>query len=96
MFNLILSAAGNLGNPGMVIIDPQTTTKNSAPLDNLISLTDNVWSDGAPLSFGSVEKLYCVFAIQTGNLPNPAFSIFFICYFLFFFSFRFLFDCFFV
>ena len=63
----------------MVIIEPQTTTKNSAPLDNLTSLTNNVWPDGAPFNLGSVEKLYCVFAIQTGNLPNPAFSIFLIC-----------------
>ena len=38
----MLSAAGTLGRPGIVIIDPQTTTKNSAPLDNLTSLTDNV------------------------------------------------------
>ena len=60
----------------MVIIDPQTTTKNSAPLDNLTSLTDSVWPDGAPFSLRSVEKLYCVFAIQTGNFPNPACSIF--------------------
>ena len=42
LFNLILSAAGTLGSPGMVIIDPQTTTTNSAPLDNLTSLTYNV------------------------------------------------------
>ena len=24
------------------------------------------WFDGAPLRLGSVEKLYCVFAMQTG------------------------------
>ena len=60
LFNLILSAAGTLGRPGIVMIDPQTTTKNSAPLDNLTSLIDSVWPDGAPFNWGSVEKLYCV------------------------------------
>ena len=72
-------AAGILGSPGIVIIEPQTTTKNSAPLDNLTSLIGKVWSDGAPFNLGSVEKLYWVFAIQTGKPPNPACSIFFIC-----------------
>ena len=57
---------------------PQITTTNPAPLDNLISLTGKTCPDGAPFSFGSVEKLYCVFAIHTGNLPNPDFSIIFI------------------
>ena len=38
IFNLILSAAGTLGSPGIVIMEPQITTTNSAPLDNLISL----------------------------------------------------------
>ena len=74
-----MSADGTLGSPGIVIIDPQTTTTNSAPLDNLTSLIDNVWPDGAPFNLESVEKLYWVFAIQTGNFPNPACSIFFIC-----------------
>ena len=67
----------------MVIIEPQTTTMNSAPLDNLTSLTDNVWPEGAPFNLGSVEKLYCVFAIQTGNLPKPACSIFLTCSLIF-------------
>ena len=58
LFNLILSAAGTLGSPGIVIIDPQTTTTNSAPLDNLTSLMDNVCPEGAPFNLGSVEKLY--------------------------------------
>ena len=65
----MLSAAGTLGNPGIVIIDPQTTTTNSAPDDNLTSLIGTSWFDGAPLSFGFVEKLYCVLAIQTGKWP---------------------------
>ena len=67
----------------MVIIEPQTTTMNSAPLDNLTSLTDNVWPEGAPFSLGSVEKLYWVFAIQTGNLPKPVRSIFLTCSLIF-------------
>ena len=28
--------------------DPQTTTKNSAPLDNLTSLIGKIWPEGAP------------------------------------------------
>ena len=79
MFNLILLAAGTFGNPGIVIIDPQTTTTNSAPDDNLTSLICISWFTGAPLSLGSVEKLYCVFAIQTGKCPWPLLSKFFNC-----------------
>ena len=63
------SAAGVLGNPGIVIIDPQITTINSAPEESLTSLIGISWSEGAPLSFGSTEKLYCVYAIQPGNFP---------------------------
>ena len=66
----------------MVIIDPHITTKNSAPVDNLISLIGNMCPEGAPFKLGSVEKLNCVFAIQIGNLPNPAFSIFLIWSFI--------------
>ena len=73
------SAAGTLGSPGIVIIAPQITTTNTAPLDNLISLTGKVCPVGAPFNFGSVEKLYCVFAIHTGNLLNPDFSIIATC-----------------
>jgi len=66
---LIELAAGTFGKPGIVIIDPQTTTTNSAPEDNLTSLIGISWLEGAPLSLGSVEKLYCVFAIHTGKCP---------------------------
>ena len=52
------SAAGILGNPGIVIIAPQTTTINSAPDESLISLIGNACPVGAPLRLGSVEKLY--------------------------------------
>ena len=51
-------AAGTLGSPGIVIIDPQITTINSAPLESLISLMGKTCPDGAPFKLGSVEKLY--------------------------------------
>ena len=51
-------AAGTLGSPGIVIISPQTTTINSAPLESLTSLIGILCLLGAPLSVGSVEKLY--------------------------------------
>ena len=47
-FNFIESAAGTLGNPGIVIIAPQTTTINSAPEESLISLIGKAWPVGAP------------------------------------------------
>ena len=65
------------------MIEPQITTTNPAPLDNLTSLIGKVCPEGAPFNFGSVEKLYCVFAIQTGNFPNPASSIFLTCSLIF-------------
>ena len=49
------------------MIAPQMTTTNSAPLESLTSLMDRACPEGAPFNFGSVEKLYCVLAIQTGN-----------------------------
>ena len=74
-----MSDAGILGNPGIVIISPQTTTINSAPEDNRTSLTGRTWPVGAPFKFGSVEKLYCVLAIQTGSSPYPFSSKSFSC-----------------
>ena len=59
-------ADGTFGRPGMVMISPQTTTMNSAPADRRTSRTFSTWPVGAPLAFGSVEKLYCVLAMQTG------------------------------
>ena len=64
-------AAGTRGNPGIVMISPQTTTKNSAPADSLTSRTGTTWCFGAPNLFGSVVKLYCVLAIHTGKCPKP-------------------------
>ena len=51
-------AAGTRGRPGIVIIDPQITIINSAPLESLISLMGKTWPVGAPFKLGSVEKLY--------------------------------------
>ena len=65
----ILSAAGTFGRPGMVIISPQTMTINSAPAESRTSLIGISWLEGAPLSVGSVENEYCVFATHTGNFP---------------------------
>ena len=66
---MIESAAGTLGSPGIVMMAPHITTINSAPEDNLTSLIGNEWPVGAPFAFGSVEKLYCVFATHIGKFP---------------------------
>ncbi len=58
----------------MVMTSPQMTTMNSAPAERRISRIGTTWLDGAPLRFGSVEKLYWVLAMQTGYLPKPIFS----------------------
>ena len=73
-FNLIEFAAGTLGSPGIVMIAPHMTTINSAPLESRTSLIGIVWFEGAPFKVGSVEKLYCVLAIQIGKSPYPSFS----------------------
>ena len=54
------------------MIAPHITTMNSAPLDSFTSLIGRTCPEGAPFKFGSVEKLYCVLAIQIGSLPNPS------------------------
>ena len=68
------SAEGDFGSPGIVIIFPVSTTINSAPAETLTFLTVTLNPVGAPSSAASSEKLYCVFAIQTGNFENPSFS----------------------
>ena len=67
-------AEGILGRPGMVMISPVRATMNSAPADNRTSRRATLWPVGAFFRFGSVEKDYCVLAMQTGKLPNPAAS----------------------
>ena len=70
----MLLAAGTFGSPGIVMMSPHTTTMNSAPAERRNSRIGIVKAEGAPLAFGSVEKLYCVLAMQTGKLPKPSFS----------------------
>ena len=55
----------------MVMMSPQTATTKPAPADSRTSLTGSVWPVGAPLRFGSEEKLYWVLAMQTGRSPKP-------------------------
>lgn len=63
------SAAGVRGNPGIVIISPQIATTNPAPAANRTSRMGTICPVGAPSAAGSVEKLYWVFAMQTGKWP---------------------------
>ena len=53
-----------LGEPGIVMMSPQTTTTNSAPADNRTSLIGTSCPTGDPISNGSVEKLYWVLAMH--------------------------------
>src|SRR5690349_7900469 len=65
-FTSIALAEGTFGNPGIVMMSPQTITTNSAPAASRTSRTFTTCPDGAPRSCGSVEKEYCVFATQRG------------------------------
>src|SRR5690606_13439862 len=65
-FSRMPAAAGFRGSTGMVMIAPQMTTTNSAPAARRISRMGTTWPFGAPSRFGSVEKLYWVFAMQIG------------------------------
>jgi hypothetical protein len=65
-------AAGTFGSPGIVMMSPQMATMNSAPAESLTSRTCSTWPLGAPSFFGSVLKLYCVLAMQTGRWPKPS------------------------
>lgn len=65
------SAAGDLGRPGIVRISPVRTTIKPAPAEIFTFLIVTVKFSGAPNFVGSSEKLYCVFAIQTGHLSKP-------------------------
>ena len=48
---------------------PQTATTKPAPADKRTSRTGTECPVGAPRKLGSVEKEYCVLAMQTGSLP---------------------------
>ena len=76
----IFSAAGIFGSPGMVMISPSRPTTNPAPAETLTFLTVTVKFYGAPSFDASSEKEYCVFAMQTGQCPNPSFSRLSICF----------------
>ena len=62
-------AAGTRGRPGMVMIAPVTTTRNSAPPETRTSRIGTTWPSGAPLRLGSVDRLNWVLAMHTGKWP---------------------------
>ena len=70
-YTQIVSVAGCLGNQGIVMISPQTATIKPAPALIRTSRTGITCPVGAPRKLGSVEKLYWVFAMQTGRWPYP-------------------------
>ena len=74
----IFSAAGILGNPGIVIIFPANATINPAPFFNCISFICILKRFLHSKFLLSSEKEYCVFAIHIGNLSHFNFSILFI------------------
>ena len=59
---------------GMVMISPQITTTKPAPALSRTSRTGTECPVGAPRRVGSVEKEYCVFAMQIGSFPYPCSS----------------------
>ena len=63
----IASAAGCVGNPGMVMISPQKTTTKPAPELSDTSVTIRVKFLGLPRASSSPESEYWVFAIQIGK-----------------------------
>lgn len=71
----INSADGTFGSPGIVNIFPVNITINPAPV---LKFTSDTWILNGSLHnkfLGSSENEYCVFAIQTGKLEYPNFSI---------------------
>ena len=67
----IISAAGTLGRPGMVMMSPVSATTKPAPAETFTLFTLTRKCSGAPSFVGSSEKLYCVFATQMGRFPKP-------------------------
>ena len=76
----ILTAAGTFGRPGIVMIAPVRATMKPAPAEILRLRTVTSKSVGAPSFVWSSVKLYCVFATQIGQLPNPRPSNSFACF----------------
>ena len=62
----MFSAAGTFGRPGIVMMSPVSATMKPAPAETFRLRTVTVKPSGAPSSFGSSEKDYCVFAMQIG------------------------------
>ena len=54
--------------PSVVTVSYDKITETRASVSPTAD-TGKTWPVGAPLRFGSVEKLYCVLAMQTGSLP---------------------------
>ena len=55
----------------MVMMSPVRATRKPAPAETFRFRTVMVKPLGAPSRAGSSEKLYWVFAMQTGSLPKP-------------------------
>ncbi len=63
----MFSARDCFGSPGIKTMLPEMMTTNFAPAESAASEMCKVQPVGAPGSFGSSVKLYCVFAMHTGN-----------------------------
>ena len=61
-------AAGTFGSPGIVIMEPVSTTMKPAPFDTLNSFIVISKSFGLPNKLFLSDNEYCVFAIHTGKL----------------------------
>ncbi len=67
----IFSAAGTLGNPGMVMMSPVCTTTKPAPALTRTLDTVTVNPSGRPSFPGSSDREYWVLAMHTGRPPKP-------------------------
>ena len=56
----------------MVMMSPVSATMKPAPAETLRLRTVTVKPSGAPSSFWSSEKEYCVLAMQIGYSPKPS------------------------
>ena len=66
----IVSAAGFLGRPGIVMMSPQIATTKPAPAKRRVLSTCSVNPDGRPPFFGSSEKEYGVLAMTIGQVAE--------------------------
>ena len=70
----MISAAGCVDKPGIVLMSPQMRYTKPAPTEARASRTGIVHPVGAPFSDGSDESDRCVLAMMTGRFPKPFFS----------------------